>query len=162
MSSSVVQAHGHSAATSSSTLIMKFIASTAVLAATALAAPTEITCGPPPGGWNSIDYPAGAGENLHYYPPPPGGWESVHYPGTGAGGDDKKCDSPFTFTSIFHVVAVGSEVRNGITPAPGPKEAVGFFTFGINSEHDTICYVSPFSVPRVPSTSTNNPRTSPS
>ena len=39
----------------------------------------------PPGGWESVKYPAGTGENLPYYAPPPGGWESVKYPlGTGA------------------------------------------------------------------------------
>jgi hypothetical protein len=48
--------------------------------------------------------------------------------------------SPFVFTSTYNAVVVGSEVRNGITPALGPKDAFGFFNFGINSETDTICY----------------------
>ncbi|KUJ18421.1 uncharacterized protein LY89DRAFT_781475 [Mollisia scopiformis] len=114
------------------------ILATTILATTILAAPTDINYGPPPGGWGSIDYPKGTGENLPYYPPPPGGWEAVKYPpGTGS---DSSCASPFKFTSTYHVVALGSEVRNGTTPAPGPKDAVGFFDFGINAETDTICY----------------------
>jgi hypothetical protein len=52
--------------------------STAAILASSLALPTDITYGPPPGGWESIDYPASTGENLPYYPPPPGGWERVH------------------------------------------------------------------------------------
>jgi len=134
----------------------------AVLATSALAAPTDIKYGPPKGGWESVDYPKGTGENLPYYPPPPGGWENVKYPpgtgenlpyyppppggwenvnyppGTGAGSNDKP-ETP-KFTSTYHVVAVGSEVRNGTTPAPGPKDAVGYFDFGINSKEDKICY----------------------
>merc|ERR1711964_494788 len=31
----------------------------------------------PPGGWENVDYPKGTGENLEHYPPPPGGWENV-------------------------------------------------------------------------------------
>jgi len=41
--------------------------------------------------------------------------------------------SPFAFTGTYNVVAVGSGLRNGTTPAPGPKDAVGYFNFGINS-----------------------------
>jgi hypothetical protein len=116
-----------------------FASIAAFLAVRALAAPTDITYGPPANGWESIDYPDGTGENLHEYPAPPGEWESVKYPpGTG---EDPSCSTPFKFTSTYNVVAIGSEVRNGTTPAPGPKEAVGFFNFGINSDMDTICYV---------------------
>jgi hypothetical protein len=66
---------------------MKFatITSTAAILASSLALPTDVTYGPPAGGWESIDYPAGTGENLPSYPPPAGGWESVKYPaGTGS------------------------------------------------------------------------------
>jgi len=50
------------------------------LAATALAAPTDVVYGPPPGGWESVDFPEGTGENLPYYPPPPpGGWDNGSY-----------------------------------------------------------------------------------
>lgn len=116
------------------------VLSTVLLAGVSIAAPTDITYGPPAGGWEAVDYPKGTGENLPYYPPPPGGWESVKYPpGTG---EDASCNSPFTFTSTYHVTAVGLEVRNGTTPAPGPNDAVGFFEFGINSNFETICYVS--------------------
>lgn len=119
--------------------VSSFATAAAVLTATAIAAPTDYT---PPGGWESVEYPPGTGENLPYYPPPEGGWESVTYPpGTGSGDDGKsKSDGPFTFTSTYHVTAVGSEVVNGTTPAPGPKEAVGFFRYGINSDLDTICF----------------------
>lgn len=124
---------------------MKFttLTSTAALLSSVLALPTDITYGPPPGGWENVKYPAGTGENLPSYPAPPGGWESVKYP---AGTEAKpSCGSPFVFTSTYNIVAVGSEVRNGTTPAPGPKDAVGFFSFGINSQTDTICYVCPIS-----------------
>ncbi|CZR53244.1 uncharacterized protein PAC_03122 [Phialocephala subalpina] len=111
---------------------------TALFASGAVTAPTEIKYGSPPGGWEPVDYPKGTGENLPYYPPPPGGWESIKYPPET--GDDASCNSPFMFTSTYHVTAVGSEVRNGTAPAPGPKDAVGFFEYGINSWLDTICY----------------------
>ena len=66
---------------------MKFstVASVAtLLAAPVLSAPTDIKYGPPKGGWESVDYPKGTGENLEHYPAPPGGWENVDYPkGTG-------------------------------------------------------------------------------
>jgi hypothetical protein len=108
------------------------------MAGTSLAAPTNESP-PPSGGWESIDYPDGTGENLPYYPPPPRGWDNVKYPpGTGAG----TFSSPCTFTSTYSVVATGSEVRNGTTPAPSPKEAVGYFNYDINSVEDMICYVS--------------------
>lgn len=123
---------------------MKFatVASTAaILASAALAVPTDIKYAAPPGGWESIDYPKGTGENLDKYPAPPGGWENVQYPpGTGEKYDGGKKGS-FPFTSTYKVVAVGSEVRNGTTPVPGPKDAVGYFNYYINSDYDTICYV---------------------
>ncbi|KAH8601032.1 hypothetical protein B0O99DRAFT_649082 [Bisporella sp. PMI_857] len=118
---------------------MKFttLSAAAVLVVTAIAAPTDY--GAPPGGWESIKYPEGTGENLREYPPPPGGWENVKYPpGTGAGG--KSRSFPFIFTSTYKVVATGSEVINGTTPTPGPRDAVGYFNYGINSKEDTICY----------------------
>lgn len=112
--------------------ILAFLA----LSLTATATPIDYT---PPGGWESIKYPEGTGTNLPYYPPPKGGWESVKYPpGTGA----VAAASPFTFTGTYNVVATGSEVRNGTISVPGPKEAVGYFNYGINSVEDTICYVS--------------------
>jgi len=80
-------------------------------------------------------------QNLPYYPAPPVRRENVkHPPGTGA---SPSFASPFVFTSTYNVVALSSEVRNGTTPAPGPKDAVEFFNFGINSNTDTICYVWP-------------------
>ncbi|KAH6682932.1 hypothetical protein B0J14DRAFT_574658 [Halenospora varia] len=115
----------------------------AIFAAASIAAPTEYP--PPPGGWESIKYP-----------PPPGGWENVDYSGghkpapsptpiplpspIPAPVPGKSFNSPFTFTSTYNVVAVGSEVRNGTTPAPGPEDARGYFNFGINSVEDTICF----------------------
>ena len=152
---------------------MKFtqIASVAALVASATAIPTDYT---PKGGWESVKYPAGTGENLHEYPAPPGGWEKVNYPpGTGANlheypGKNKyppiavfctdgilappggwgsvdynmKDNGGKKWTSTYHVKAVGSEVRNGTTPKPGPENAVGYFDFQINSKDDKICYVS--------------------
>ncbi|KAL3422465.1 hypothetical protein PVAG01_06621 [Phlyctema vagabunda] len=125
-----------------------------LLATTVFAAPTEYPA--PPGGWESVKYPAGTGENLPSYPAPAGGWESVKYPpGTGAnlpsypappGGWESVTyppgtgEAPKTYTSSFNVVAVGAEVRNGTVSVPGPKEAVGYFYFGINSVDDTICF----------------------
>lgn len=155
-------------------LLLTAATAAAILAFTALAAPTDIKYDAPPGGWESIDYPDDTGENLHEYPAPPGGWENVDYP-KGAGEnlpyypppkDDGKDDCkpstfPFVFTSTYSVVAKGSEVRNGTTPAPGPEDAVGFFNFGINSMEDTICYVRPYPLlpSDLPNPSTTNPIT---
>lgn len=50
--------------------------------------------------------------------------------------------SPFVFTSTYNVIALGSEVRNGTVSVPGPTNAIGYFNYGINSQQDTICYVS--------------------
>ncbi|RDW62740.1 hypothetical protein BP5796_11042 [Coleophoma crateriformis] len=98
-------------------------------------APAPIEYAAPPGGWESVKYPKGTGEGLPSYPAPPGGWENVKYPpGTGAS------PSPFSFTSTFNVVAKGDQVRNGTTPAPGSKDGIGYFNFGINSNEDTICF----------------------
>jgi hypothetical protein len=43
---------------------MKFttIISTAAILSSALTIPTEVTYGPPLGGWESINYPAGTGK----------------------------------------------------------------------------------------------------
>lgn len=117
---------------------MKFttIASVATLlsSASVLSAPTDCT---PEGGWESVDYPKGTGENLENYPAPPGGWENVEYPpGTGEGKEEEH-----VYTSTFAVVAVGAEVLNGTTPAPGPADAQGLFYYGINSQTETICWV---------------------
>lgn len=60
--------------------------------------------------------------------------------------DDGASNGPFTYTSTFNVVAVGAEVTsNANEPAPGAPEATGFFNYGLNSELDTICYVSTLS-----------------
>jgi hypothetical protein len=40
------------------------ITSTVAILASSLAIPTDIIYGPPAGGWGSIDYPSGPGENL--------------------------------------------------------------------------------------------------
>jgi hypothetical protein len=56
----------------------------------------------------------------------------------------KGCDSPFTFTSTYHVVANPDQVYNGSNPAvstPGQPGAIGYYNYGINSELDVICYV---------------------
>ena len=130
---------------------MKFstVASVAtLLAAPVLSAPTDIKYGPPKGGWESVDYPKGTGENLEHYPAPPGGWENVDYPkGTGEnlehyppppkGDDDEKDDEP-EFTSRYHITAVGAEVRNGTVSVPGPADAVGYYNYGINSKTETV------------------------
>jgi len=144
---------------------MKFstVASVAtLLAAPVLSAPTDIKYGPPKGGWESVDYPKGTGENLEHYPAPPGGWENVDYPpppggwenvdypkGTGEnlehyppppkGDDDEKDDEP-EFTSRYHITAVGAEVRNGTVSVPGPADAVGYYNYGINSKTERICW----------------------
>merc|ERR1711960_91553 len=115
---------------------MKFskVASVAtLLAAPVLSAPTDIKYGPPKGGWESVDYPKGTGENLEHYPAPPGGWENVDYPkGTGENlehyppppkGDDEEKDDEPEFTSRYHITAVGAEVRNGTVSVPGPADA---------------------------------------
>lgn len=96
----------------------------ASLALAASAAPTDYT---PPGGWNSVAYPANAGSNLPSYPAPAGGWENVKYPpGTGAGASAPAASAPagckngpFTFTSTFHVVATPDQVVNGTRPTGG-------------------------------------------
>lgn len=132
---------------------------TALLALAVSAAPA------PQVDYTKIDYPKGTGENLPAYPPPPGGWKSVTYPpGTGSG--SAACPKPYdpVFTSSFDVVAIGSEVRNGTNPAPGSKDATGYFHFRLNSITDTICFVGclvHFSVTNcnhcIATTSTNNP-----
>ena len=119
----------------------------AFLATQAVAAPVADNNYPEPkGGWENVKYPEGTGANLHEYPTPKGGWENVKYPaGTGSGYGGQK------WTSTYHVVAVGSEVRNGTVPAPGPTDAVGYFDFQINSVEDKICYVSfiPSTIPQI-------------
>ncbi|THW12946.1 hypothetical protein D6D23_09959 [Aureobasidium pullulans] len=130
------------------TFTMKFTAATiATLAAVASALPTDIKYDAPAGGWDSITYPKGTGENLHEYPPPPGGWESVDYSKTGAGAAPAKCPeapkmagSPFTFTSYYEVKAVPGEVVNGTTPTGGLAGASGLYKIGINSDLNLICY----------------------
>ncbi|PQE28141.1 guanine deaminase protein [Rutstroemia sp. NJR-2017a BBW] len=54
--------------------------------------------------------------------------------------NNKNANGPFIFTSTYNIVALGSEVRNGTTAAPGPDNAVGYFNYGINSFSNTICY----------------------
>ncbi|KEF51716.1 uncharacterized protein A1O9_12351 [Exophiala aquamarina CBS 119918] len=49
-------------------------------------------------------------------------------------------DSPFRFSSVYHVVATPDQVINGTTPTPGEPGSVGYFNFGINAELDVICY----------------------
>ncbi|CZT08751.1 uncharacterized protein RCO7_03446 [Rhynchosporium graminicola] len=129
---------------------MKFstIASVAaILTAPVFSAPTDIKYGPPKGGWESVDYPKGTGENLPAYPAPPGGWENVKYPkGTGENlpsyppgtGEGKKNEPEFT--STYHITALGAEVRNGTVSVPGPKDSVGYFNYGVNSKTDRICW----------------------
>ncbi|EHK98632.1 hypothetical protein GLAREA_07741 [Glarea lozoyensis ATCC 20868] len=102
----------------------------------------SVTYPAPPGGWESIKYPPGTGENLKFYPAPPGGWESVNYGNNYGQGK---------WTSTYHVKAIGAEVRNGTTPAPGPADAVGYFDFQINSKEDKICYqITLYNVAGVP------------
>jgi len=48
---------------------------------------------------------------------------------------------PFIFTSTFSIVATGAQVVNNVSVStPGPREAVGYFNYGINSHTNTICY----------------------
>lgn len=106
--------------------------------ASALAAPADKIDYTPKGDWESVKYPEGTGENLEHYPTPKGGWENVEHPaGTGAG---TGCPDSFKFTSTYHVIAKGDQVRNGTIPTPGPKDAIGHFDFYINGPADTICY----------------------
>ncbi|KAH7014708.1 hypothetical protein B0J12DRAFT_714751 [Macrophomina phaseolina] len=100
------------------------------LSVSAAPAPTKDADYTPPGGWESIDYPA-----------PPGGWESVKYPpGTGETPSCQTNAYPFTFTSSYKVVATPDQVVNGTTPTGGLKDAIGYYNFGINSNDNTICY----------------------
>ncbi|KAG9248566.1 hypothetical protein BJ878DRAFT_452036 [Calycina marina] len=124
---------------------MQFTTTLTIAALTALTHSLPAEYAASPRGWESITYPPGTGEGLHEYPAPSGGWESVTYPpgtGAGAGADCPATVStfPFVFTSTYSVVAVGDQVRNGTTAAPGSADAVGYFNFGINSVEDTICY----------------------
>lgn len=105
---------------------------TAILALSISAAPAV--------DYSAIDYPTGTGEDFPFYPTPPGGWESIQYPPE-TGSQPTNCPgNPFTFTSTYHVKALGSEVIGPNGPAPGPTNAVGFFDYGINSLTDTICW----------------------
>jgi CHRD domain len=99
----------------------------AFLAATVSALPTDYPA--PPGGWESVKYPAGTGENLPYYPPPKDGY-----------GDGSCKKGPFKFTSTFSVVATPDQVVNGTAPTGGLPGCTGFYDFGINSDLDLICY----------------------
>ena len=120
----------------------------ALLTAAASAAPTDYT---PPGGWESVKYPAGTGANLDKYPAPPGGWENVKYPpGTGenlksypAPNGGSCMPGPFNFTSTYHVVATPDQVVNGTTNPTftgGLPGCTGYYDFGINSDLDLICW----------------------
>jgi hypothetical protein len=95
------------------------------------------------GGWESITYPKGTGENLPSYPAPPGGWGSVDYSKGGAAAPAKCPEavaSPFKFTSYYEVKATPDQVVNGTTPTGGLAGASGLFKIGINSELNLICY----------------------
>lgn len=83
---------------------------------------------PPPGGWESVDYPDGTGENLPFYPTPQAGYGTSCQNG------------PFNFTSTFNIVATPDQVVNGTTPTGGLPGTLGFFNFGINSDMDLICW----------------------
>jgi CHRD domain len=99
----------------------------ALLTASVAALPTDYPA--PPGGWESVKYPADAGKNLPYYPPPKDGY--------GNGGCK---NGPFKFTSTYSVVATPDQVVNGTTPTGGLPGCTGFYDFGINSDLDLICY----------------------
>jgi len=124
---------------------MKFtVATIATLAAIASALPTEVAA--PKGGWESVNYPKGTGENLPSYPAPPGGWGSVDYSKGGAAAPakcpeaPKMAGSPFKFTSYYEVKATPDQVVNGTTPTGGLAGSSGLFKIGINSELNLICY----------------------
>ena len=53
-----------------------------------------------------------------------------------------EADSPFHFTSVYHVVATPDQVINGTKSTPGEPGAIGYFNYGINVDLDVICYVS--------------------
>src|SRR4051794_7191513 len=72
------------------------LTSIAALLALATATPIDYT---PKGGWESIQYPPGTGENLKFYPAPPGGWESVDY--------SNNYGNKGKWTSTYHVKAIG-------------------------------------------------------
>lgn len=115
-----------------STTILASAASMAFFAIPASALPTDVD-------YTKITYPEGTGENLPSYPAPPGGWESVSYPaGTGA-----SSNGPFTFTSTYHITATPDQVVNGTTnpvATSGLPGAIATFDLGINSDLDLICY----------------------
>ena len=97
--------------------------------------------------FSQIDYPDGAGENLHEYPPGTG--ENLHEypPGTGENlpsYPNTQCPATlFNFTSTYHVVATPDQVLNGTenpTYTGGLEGAIGYFDYGINRDLDLICY----------------------
>ncbi len=76
----------------------------------------------------------------------------VASPTWGSGGDWKDSEagacengyepeSVFSFDQTIIVQADPDQVRDGTQPAPGQPCAKGLFKFGINVEHNTICYV---------------------
>ncbi|CAG8958106.1 hypothetical protein HYFRA_00000451 [Hymenoscyphus fraxineus] len=91
----------------------------------------NMTLGAPHGGWSSVKLgaPHGGWSSVKY-PAPTGGWSSIIYPNT-----EKQ-----NFTSYHHVVALGSSVKNGTYPLPGPDDAVGYYSFAVNSGENKICY----------------------
>lgn len=55
----------------------------------------------------------------------------------------KGASFPFYFTSTYAVVATPDQVINGTVATPGEPGAIGLYNYGINSELEVICYVSP-------------------
>lgn len=100
------------------------------------AAPTDTKYGPPAGGWDSVDYPAGTGADAV----PAGGWENVDYP-AGTGASPAACAATaFKFTSSFWVKATPDQVVNGTTPTGGLSGCSGQYDFDFDSVSNTVCY----------------------
>lgn len=53
-------------------------------------------------------------------------------------------DFPFCFTSTYQIVATPDQVVNANnTATPGQPGAIGYYNYGIQSEMNLICWVSP-------------------
>ena len=67
----------------------------------------------------------------------------VQKPKPGGGKPDMK-GFPFCFTSTYQIIATPDQVVNANnTATPGEPGAIGYYNYGIQSDMDLICWVSP-------------------